>query len=194
MACEGQKASHGGSSRTAAEATPSHGSEGELRRAAGDKGFSSLPSLTGILLWVTPKLRFHRRCPPTQIPARQPRNHPSCASSKLRAGPATSPATQKIRGGDKPCRVSCYFAFQRVNKRLIQWEERKTSSKTLRFPAEPATPSGRAKVSPRYGERDGYRGGGWMVSAGAAFPALGAQTSCLGVIQPLHLRDKENNY
>lgn len=28
---------------------------------------------------------------------------------------------------DKTHRVSCYFAFQRVNKRLIQWEERKTS-------------------------------------------------------------------
>lgn len=76
-------------------------------------------------LRATPKFKFQQQCPPTQIPARQSRNQPYLKRS-IRSGNFQSITKDWER--DKTHRVSCYFAFQRVNKRLIQWEERRTSS------------------------------------------------------------------
>lgn len=108
-----------------------HGHTSEGLDSVSDKGFSSSQCLKDSVLSVTPKFKFHRQCPPTQIPARQAWNHPTYVCSEklsIRFGNLDSDTKDWER--DKTHRVSCYFAFQWVNKGLIQWEERKTSSRS----------------------------------------------------------------
>lgn len=78
----GEKSSGGGSSQLILAPQRSTGhphspsSEGPDSNGQRQRVFLPAVCPKDPVLCVTPKFKFHPQCPPTQIPARQPRNHP----------------------------------------------------------------------------------------------------------------------